>query len=333
MNKVRWGVLSTAKIGLQKVLPAMQKSAWCDVQAIASRSFEPARKAADALGIPKAYGSYEALLADPDIEAIYNPLPNHLHVPLTLQAAAAGKHVLCEKPIALNAQQAEQLQAAAGKVLIMEAFMVRFHPQWLRARELVRSGSVGSLRAVQFLFSYSNTDAGNIRNQADIGGGALYDIGCYAITAGRYFFEAEPRRGIALVDRDPEFRTDRLTSALVDFGSGRHLDFTVSTQCTPYQRVHLCGTRGRIEIQIPVNAPQGQKTMLFIDDGSSLAGAGVRTEVLPESDQYLLQGEIFSRAVRGDIPLPYGVEDSIQGMRVIDALFRSESSGRFEEVR
>ncbi len=333
MNKVRWGVLSTAKIGLQKVLPAMQKSAWCDIQAIASRSFEQARKAADALGIPKAYGSYEELLTDPDIEAIYNPLPNHLHVPLTLQAAAAGKHVLCEKPIALNAQQAGQLQAAAGKVLIMEAFMVRFHPQWLRARELVRSGSIGSLRAVQFLFSYSNTDAGNIRNQADIGGGALYDIGCYAITAGRYFFEAEPRRGIALVDRDPEFRTDRLTSALVDFGSGRHLDFTVSTQCTLYQRVHLCGPRGRIEIQIPVNAPQGQKTMLFIDDGSSLAGTGVRTEVLPESDQYLLQGEIFSRAVRGEIPLPYGVEDSIQGMRVIDALFRSESSGRFEEVR
>ena len=272
------------------------------------------------------------MLADPDIEAIYNPLPNHLHVPLTLQAASAGKHVLCEKPIALDAQQAGQLQAAAGKVLIMEAFMVRFHPQWLRARELVRNGSIGNLRAVQFLFSYSNTDAGNIRNQAGIGGGALYDIGCYAITAGRYFFEAEPRRGIALVDRDPEFRTDRLTSALVDFGSGRHLDFTVSTQCTPYQRVHLCGTRGRIEIQIPVNAPQGQKTMLFIDDGSSLAGTGVRTEVLPESDQYLLQGEIFSRAVRGELSLPYGIDDAIRGMRIIDALWRSERSGRFEEV-
>ena len=332
MNKVRWGVLGTAKIALQKVLPAMQKSAWCDIRAIASRSIDPARKAADALGIPKAYGSYEELLADPEIEAIYNPLPNHLHVPLTLQAAAAGKHVLCEKPIALNAQQAAQLQAASGKVLIMEAFMVRFHPQWLRARERVRNGDIGTLRAMQFMFCYSNTDAGNIRNKTDLGGGALYDIGCYSITAGRFFFEAEPRRGIALIDRDPEFHTDRLTSALVDFGGGRHLDFMVSTQCTPYQRLHLCGTMGRIELQIPVNAPQGGKTLLSIDDGSSLAGAGIRTEVVPESDQYLLQGEMFSRAVRGEIRLPYGVEDAIQGMRVIDALFRSESSGRFEEV-
>ena len=332
MKKVVWGVLSTAKIGMQRVLPGMQRSAWCDIRAIASRTAAGARKAADQLGIAKAYGTYEELLADPEIEAIYNPLPNHLHVPLTLQAAAAGKHVLCEKPIALNADEARQLQAAAGKVLIMEAFMVRFHPQWLRARELVRRGDIGTLRAVQFLFCYANSDPSNIRNKADIGGGALYDIGCYPITAGRFFFEAEPQRGIALIDRDPEFRTDRLTSALLDFGSGRHLDFTVSTQCTPYQRVHLCGSKGRIEMQIPVNAPQGATANLFIDDGSSLAGAGVRTEIIPESDQYMLQGEIFSRAVRGEISLPYGVDNAIRGMRAIDALFRSESSGRWEKV-
>ena len=332
MKKVVWGVLSTAKIGLQRVLPGMQKSALCEIRAIASRSGAAARKAADQLGIPKAYGSYEELLADPEIEAIYNPLPNHLHVPLTLKAAAAGKHVLCEKPIARNAQEARQLQAVAGKVLIMEAFMVRFHPQWLRARERVRAGDIGILRAVQFMFCYSNSDPANIRNKADIGGGALYDIGCYPITAGRFFFEAEPQHGIALIDRDPEFHTDRLTSALVDFGSGRHLDFTVSTQCSPYQRVHLCGTKGRIEIQIPVNAPQDAKTTLSIDDGSSLAGAGVRTETLPESDQYRLQGEVFSRAVRGEISLPYGIEDAIHGMRVIDALFRSEASRRWEAI-
>ena len=332
MKKVVWGVLSTAKIGLQKVLPGMQKSPLCEIRAIASRSADSARKAASQLGIPKAYGSYDELLADPEIEAIYNPLPNHLHVSLTLKAAAAGKHVLCEKPIALNAEEARQLEAAAGKVLIMEAFMVRFHPQWLRARELVRGGTIGTLRAIQFLFCYSNTDAANIRNQADIGGGALYDIGCYPITAGRYFFEAEPLRGIALIDRDPAFRTDRLTSAMVDFGSGRHLDFTVSTQCAPYQRVHLCGTKGRIEIQIPVNAPQGAKTSLFIDDGSSLAGARIRTETLPESDQYMLQGEVFSRAVRGEIALPYGIDDAVCGMRVIDALLRSEASRCWEQV-
>jgi predicted dehydrogenase len=332
MEKVVWGVLGTAKIGLQKVLPGMQKSPLCEIRAIASRSAESARKAAAELGIARAYGSYEALLADPQIEAIYNPLPNHLHVPLTLQAAAAGKHVLCEKPIALSAQEARQLQAAAEKVLIMEAFMVRFHPQWLRARELVRTDAIGTLRAIQFLFCYSNTDAANIRNQADIGGGALYDIGCYAITAGRFFFEAEPQRGIALIDRDPQFHTDRLTSALVDFGGGRHLDFTVSTQCAPYQRLHLCGSSGRIEIQIPVNPPAGAQTRLLIDDGSSPAGAGTRTEILPECDQYMLQGEAFSRAVRGEISLPYGIADAVQGMRVIDALLRSGRSRRWEET-
>ena len=332
MKKVVWGVLSTARIGLVKVLPAMLKSPHLEIRAIASRSKSAARKAADTLGIRDAYGSYEELLADPDIEAIYNPLPNHLHVPLTLKAAEAGKHVLCEKPIALTAEEAQRLRAVAGKVLIMEAFMVRFHPQWLRAREFVRQGQVGTPRVVQMLFSYFNADPKNIRNIADIGGGALYDIGCYAILAGRYFFEAEPIRVVALVDRDPELGTDRLSSALLDFGSGRHLDFTVSTQCATFQRTQILGSKGRIEIQIPVNAPQGAKTRLFLDDGSSLDGSSVRTETLAESDQYLLQGEAFSRAIRGEIELPYGVEDAIRSMRVLDALFRSEKSARFETV-
>jgi predicted dehydrogenase len=149
---------------------------------------------------------------------------------------------------------------------------------------------------------------------------------------GRFLFEAEPTRAIALVDRDPSFGTDRLTSALVDFGSGRRLDFTVSTQSVPYQRVQICGTKGRIEVQIPFNAPQGARTLLFLDDGSALDGLSVRTETLPESDQYQLQGEVFSRAVRGEIELPYGVEDAVRNMRVIDALFRSETSGRWEQV-
>jgi len=299
MKKVVWGVVSTAKIGLKRVLPGMLKSELIEIRAIASRSPQAAREAAQALGIPRAYGSYEELFADPQIEAVYNPLPNHLHVPVTLQAAAAGKHVLCEKPIALTADEAEQLRAAARKVHIMEAFMVRFHPQWLRARELVRQGRVGTLRAVQMLFCYFNDDPRNIRNMAAIGGGALYDIGCYPIVAGRFLFEAEPQRAIALFDRDPAFGTDRLTSALVDFGEGRHLDFTVSTQCAPFQRTQICGSKGRIEIQIPVNA---------------------------------LQGEAFSRAVRGEIELPYGVEDAVRNMRVLDALFRSEKSGRWEQV-
>jgi len=332
VKKVIWGVISTAKIGVKKVLPGMQNSERLEIRAIASRSAKAASEAAAALGIPKAYGSYEELLADPEIEAVYNPLPNHLHVPLTLRAAEAGKHVLCEKPIALSASEAESLRAVAGKVLIMEAFMVRFHPQWLRVRELVRQGQIGALRAVQMFFSYFNDDPVNIRNVASIGGGALYDIGCYAIVAGRFFFAAEPSRAVALIDRDPGFGTDRLTSALVDFGAGRHLDFTVSTQSVPFQRVQVCGTKGRIEIQIPVNAPQGAKTVLFVDDGTALDGSSVRSELVPPSDQYMLQGETFSRAIRGEVELPYGVEDAVRNMRVIDALFRSEKSGRWEPV-
>jgi predicted dehydrogenase len=315
-----------------KVVPAMQKSEWIDVRAIASRSESAARKAARELNISRAYGSYEELLADPEIEAVYNPLPNHLHVPLTLQAAAAGKHVLCEKPIALTADEAERLRAAAGKVHIMEAFMVRFHPQWLRVRELIRHGKIGELRAVQVFFSYYNDDPANIRNQPAIGGGALYDIGCYGIVSGRFLFEAEPRRAVALVERDPRFGTDRTTSALVDFGEGRQLSFTVSTQCVLYQRVQICGTRGRIEIQIPFNAPQGQAARILTDDGSSLGGKSIAAEVIEPSDQYTLECEAFSRAVRGEISLPYGLEDALINMRTIDAIFRSEKSGRIEDV-
>ncbi len=332
MKKVVWGVLSTARIGLNRVLPGMMKSPWCEIRAIASRSEASARKAAESLGIPKAYGSYEALLADPEIEAIYNPLPNHLHVPWTLNAARAGKHVLCEKPIALTAEEAAALRTLPREIHVVEAFMVRFHPQWTRARELLRAGEAGALRAIQVFFSYNNTDAANIRNIVDLGGGALYDIGCYPIVAGRFFFEHEPKRAVALMDRDPAFRTDRLTSAVLDFGGGRQLAFTVSTQCTPYQRIQLCGSKRRIEIRIPFNPPQGRATRILIDDGSSLAGAGIRSETIPASDQYLLQGEAFSRAVRGELALPYGIDDAIANMRVIDALFRSENSGRWEDV-
>jgi predicted dehydrogenase len=330
MKKVVWGVLSTANIGTEKVIPAMQRASHVEVRAIASRSLATAQAAAKALGIPRAYGSYQELLADPEIEAVYIPVPNHLHVSLTLEAARAGKHVLCEKPIAIDAAQAEQLRACRG--LVMEAFMVRFHPQWQHARDLIRQGRIGPLRAVQVFFSYFLDDPRNVRNQADIGGGGLYDIGCYAIVAGRFFFEADPRRAVSLVDRDPALRVDRTTSGLVDFGEGRHLDFTVATQCVPYQRVQLCGTKGRIEIQIPFNAPANGTTRLLLDDGSSLDGSGISVEMIPPCDQYTLEAEAFSRAVRGEIPLPYGIDDALVNMRTIDALFRSERSARWEPV-
>ena len=330
MKKVVWGVLSTAKIGVKQVIPAMQLSPWCDMRAIASRSLPAAQAAADALGLAKAYGSYEELIADPEIEAIYNPLPNHLHIPLTLQAARAGKHVLCEKPFSLTAAEAEQLREVAGRVHIMEAFMVRFHPQWQRVRELVRAGRIGTPRAVQVFFSYFNDDPANIRNQADIGGGALYDIGCYAIVAGRFLFEADPARVIALVDRDPALGTDRTTSALADFGGGRQLGFTVSTQAQRYQRLNIVGTGGRIEVLIPFNAPQGEATTILVDTTGALDGSGVERETLQPCDQYTLQGEAFSRAVRAEVMLPYGLDDAVMNMRIIDALLRSEHSGRWE---
>ncbi len=332
MKKVVWGVLSTARIGWEKVIPAMQQGEHCEIRAIASRNLEKGRAWADKLGIPQAYGSYEELLADPEIEAIYNPLPNDQHVPLTLAAARAGKHVLCEKPAALTATQAAELREVAGRVHIMEAFMVRFHPQWIAVRERVQSGELGDLRAVQTYFSYFNRDPGNIRNQADIGGGALYDIGCYPVVTGRFLFGAEPRRVIALIDRDPEFKTDRMVSALVDFGEGRRLDFTVSTQSVPYQRVQICGTKKRIEIQIPFNAPLGGSCEVYSDDGTCLDGQSTTTETIPACNQYTLQGDAFSRVVRGEISLPYGVEDAIRNMRVIDALFESEKTGAWVTI-
>lgn len=332
MKKVSWGVLSTAKIGMEKVTPALMRSQWCDVQAIASRSLASAQAAASKLGIPKAYGSYEELFSDPSIEAIYNPLPNDLHVPMTLAAARAGKHVLCEKPIALNANEAAQLREVADKVHIMEAFMVRFHPQWLRTRELVQSGALGELRSVQAWFSYFNRNPDNIRNDAAKGGGALMDIGCYPIVAGRFLFDAEPVRVMALADMDPDFGVDRTFSALLDFGGGRHLDFTVSTQSTPYQRVHVMGTQQRVEIEIPFNAPQGETSRIFLDNGKVPGNGGATVETMAACDQYSLEGDAFSLAIRGETPLPYGVEDAIQNMRIIDALFASQRSGRWEAV-
>ena len=332
MKKVVWGVLSTAKIGWEKVMPAMLKSEHCEIRAIASRSLEKGRKLADQFGIPKAYGSYEELLADPEIEAIYNPLPNHEHVPMTLAAARAGKHVLCEKPVALTANEAEQLREVADKVHIMEAFMVRFHPQWLSVRDRVRAGELGDVRSIHSYFSYFNTDSNNIRNMADIGGGALYDIGCYPIVTARFLFGCEPLRAIALVDRDPVFKTDRMVSGMLDFGNGRRLDFTVSTQSVTYQRVQVCGTKKRIEIQIPFNAPLGGATDVLTDDGSRLDLGSTTSETIPACDMYTLEIDAFSKVVRGEIPLPYGVEDAILNMRVIDALFASEKTGAWVTV-
>jgi len=332
MKPVRWGVISTANIGVAKVLPGMMKSKQIEMLGIASRDLKLARKWGKKLGIPRAYGSYEELLADPDIEAVYNPLPNHLHVPMTLAAVKAGKHVLCEKPIAITAAEAEQLRNLPQDRLVAEAFMVRHHPQWIEARKRVRAGQIGEVRAIQAGFSYFLVDPANVRNKADIGGGGILDIGCYPVVVSRFIFEAEPVRAFALIDRDPAMKTDRLASCVVDFGEGRRLDFTISTQLVSHQRVDILGTKGRIELPIPFNAPQGKATRIKLDKGAKLGGTAAKSIAIKACDQYQLQGEAFGRAVRGVAPLAYGVEDSIRQMRVLDALFRSGESGRWETI-
>jgi predicted dehydrogenase len=333
-TKLRFGVLSTANIGLKKVIPAMQHGEFTTVTAIASRDLAKARDAATKLSIPTAYGSYEELLADPNIDAIYNPLPNQLHVLWTTKAAEAGKHVLCEKPLSMTVAEAKTLldvRARTG-VKICEAFMIRSAPQWLRVRQLLDEGRIGEVRAVNTHFSYFNVDAANIRNQIETGGGAAYDIGCYCIQGSRFAFGREPRRVVALVDRDEQLGTDRLSSAILDFGSGQAI-FTCSTQQSPFQRVQILGTRGRIELEIPFNAPSDRPTRLFIDATGDLSFSGIRMETFPAADQYTLQGDAFARAVQENTEVPVPLEDSIGNMAVIEAIFRSGKSGQWETVQ
>jgi predicted dehydrogenase len=331
IEPVRWGVLGAARIATGKVIPGMQRGRWSSIVAIASRYPDKARAAADAAGIPRSYGSYQELLADPDIEAIYNPLPNHLHLPWSIRAAEAGKHVLCEKPIGLSAAEASALCAVRDRtgVHVAEAFMVRTHPQWLAVRELVQNGRIGELRLISAHLSYYKRDPQDIRYQHEYGGGGLMDVGCYAIMLARWLFAQEPGAVIACVERDPEMEVDRLTSALLRFPTGQ-ATFSCSMQLVPYQRIQVFGTRARIEIEIPMNTPPDRTCRIFLDDGRDLFGGGIQTIAFAPVDHYTLQGDEFSRAVRGVGRVPVPLEDSIGNMAVIDALFRSAETARWE---
>ncbi len=330
MKPVKWGIISTANIGLEKVIPGMLKSSEIDVVAISSRNLKTAKAAAAKLGIPKAYGSYEEMLADPEIEAVYNPLPNHLHVPLTIAAVKAGKHVLCEKPIAITAKEAMQLRKLPKTKLVAEAFMVRYASQWLEAKSRVKKGEIGEVRAIQVMFSYFNRDPKNVRNMADIGGGGMLDIGCYPITISRFIFDGDPLRVAATIDHDPKFKVDRLAGGILEFSKGRHLSFTVSTQLAPFQRVQIMGTKGRIEIEIPFNAPPDKPNRYFVQGMAMNEGEWVS---LPVVDQYMQQAEGFGRAIRKKQKLAWGIEDAITNMKIIDALFKSGKTGRFEKIK
>ncbi|NDV20680.1 gfo/Idh/MocA family oxidoreductase [Pseudodesulfovibrio sp. JC047] len=328
MKKIRFGILSTAKIARTKVIPAMQKGKWTEVTAIASRSSKNAQAVADELGITKAYGSYERLLADKQIDAVYIPLPNHLHVKWTLKAMDKGKHVLCEKPMGLTSGEVNRLINAtvlSPDVKVMEGFMFRFHPQWVEAKRLVDTGAIGDLVTIQSFFSYFNADPDNIRNKADLGGGGLMDIGCYPVALSRFIFNAQPRRVMSFMNQDPNFGTDRVFSGMLDF-NGRISTFTCSTQMAPYQRVNILGTTGRIEILIPFNAPPDEPcTILLQQDGETTTPI----ELAP-CDQYTLQGDAFARAILDDTNPPATLMDAFDSMHVIDALFKSAETGQWE---
>lgn len=329
MDKVKWGVLSTARIGIEKVIPAMQQGQFSQIEAIASRNFDKAKKAAKKLKIPKAYGSYEALLEDPEIQAIYIPLPNHLHVPWSVKSISAGKHVLCEKPIGMSSDEAQELLTASKEhpdVKVMEAFMYRHHPQWQRVKELVSAGEIDELRTIQSFFSYYNIDTENIRNKPEIGGGGLMDIGCYCISLSRFIFGAEPERVFGIVEYDPDMKIDRLASGTMDFGKGT-ATFTCSTQLSPYQRANIFGTQGRIEIEIPFNAPPDRPCKMRVQKGPD-------TDEIAFSvcDQYTIQGDLFSEAILNDTDVPTPLEDAVANMKVIEAIIESNKNKSWQKI-
>jgi len=320
MNKVSWGILSTAKIGVEKVIPAMQKGKFSEIKAIASRDLDKAQKAAKKLGIPKAYGSYEELLKDDGIEAVYIPLPNHMHVDWSVKSIRAGKHILCEKPIGINVAEAQELLKVAGDhpdLKVMEAFMYRHHPQWQKTKQLVTEGKIGELRTIQSFFSFFNVDPENIRNKPEVGGGGLMDIGCYCISLSRFVFEAEPQRVLGIVEYDPKLKIDRLASGILDFSKGT-ATFTCSMQLSAYQRASIFGTQGGIEIEIPFVPPADRPCKLW-----HTKGADVEEIVFDTCDQYTIQGDLFSQAILNKTNVPTPLKDAVDNMKVIEAIVES----------
>lgn len=330
MEKISWGILSTAKIGIQKVIPAMQKGKYCDIVGIASRDYSKAKKMASKLKIPKSYGSYEDLLADSDMQAVYIPLPNHLHVEWSIKSLEAGKNVLCEKPIGMNSAEAQELLTASKKypnLKIMEAFMYRFHPQWQKTKELVTEGRIGMLKTIQSFFCYHNTDPNNIRNKPEYGGGGLMDIGCYCISLSRFLYNTEPERVFGIIEYDRKFKVDILASGILDFGKGSST-FTYAMQLNPYQRVNIFGTKGRIEIEIPFNAPPDVPCRMFLQEGGN-----VNEIVFPICDQYTIQGDLFSQSILNNTDVPTPLEDALTNMKVIEAIIESSKCGTWCKIK
>ena len=322
MARLRFGVLSTALIGRVKVIPAIQRGEHTEVVAIASRDGARARQVADQLGIPSAHASYEALLADPEVDAVYLPLPNHLHKPWAIAASRAGKHVLCEKPLALTARDAEEMIEACDRegVLLMEAFMYRLHPSWVAARELIAQGRIGRLQAVQSWFSFYNDDPSNIRNVLEMGGGAMYDIGCYCVNLSRMLFGGEPTAVQGTIVRDDATGTDVLGAAVLSFADGV-ASFGCSIRAEDDQRVDVYGTRGRISIEIPFNIPPDRPTRVHLAAGGEPPVAPhVQTFTFDPADPYTIEADAFATAVLSNRPVPVPPDDAVANLRVIERL-------------
>ena len=329
MKPVTWGVLSVASHFVGRINTNVRKSPLNVVQAISSRSMERAKAAASRLGIPRAYGSYADLLADKEIEAVYIPLPNKLHAEWVKKAADAGKHVLCEKPFAMNAEEAQEAFDYGKRkgVLVMESLMYRFHPQWIRAGEIVRDGELGEIHAVNAFFSYMIPYPGNVRNIPEIGGGGMRDVGSYCVSAARFLMGVEPKRVLALMHRDPGLKTDTLSTGVLDFGKARSV-FTVGTQTQAWQQVDVVGSGGRLTVHIPFNANPDTPAQITVT-----AWNGTRAVYTPVADQFVEVFDAFSRAVRAGGPVPQPPEDTVANQKVIDALFKSEKSGTWESLR
>nr|WP_314418482.1 Gfo/Idh/MocA family oxidoreductase [uncultured Erwinia sp.] len=331
-NPVRWGVVSTANIACAKIIPAMLASEYCEVKAIASRSLEKAQAKAELFGIPQAYGSYEALLNDPDIEAIYVPLPNDQHIDMVLAAAAHGKHVLCEKPVALTASEAKRLRNIPANLLVAEAFMVRHHPQFDILRQQIRSGEHGRIQAAQILLSFMLDNPGDFRFDVKKGGGALYDLGCYTVMTARYLFDRQPERVFCSMVRAPQNGTDETTHAILDFGQGQQATLTVSLKMAASQRVQVVCEKSLLDLSAPYVPGSSSPATLWIDSHTGLDDAAPQPQTLPVVEQYQCEVTNFSRAIRGELTPEFGVEDAIAQMQVMDALFASAKSGQWAEV-
>ncbi len=320
MQKLRWGVLSSAKIGRTKVIPAIQTSSLGEVVAIASRTQASADKAAQELGIKHAYASYEDLLADPNIDAIYNPLPNHLHVPWSIKAIEAGKHVLCEKPLGLNTADVEkliQVAQAHPHLQVMEAFMYRFHPQWQTAKNLVREGSIGQVRSIHSHFAYNNHEQDNIRNNPDWGGGALMDIGCYCISLSRFIYDEEPLRVLGQITPYAGFDVDCFVSGIMEFADG-NATFTASTKSEAEQYVEIHGEHGSILIPLPFNPIADTITHIIVKRD------GVSEELVQiPSDHYRNMADAFALSITNNHHVPTPLSDALANMKIIDAIFAS----------